>query len=243
MCVCTSACVLCICLVPLYLYVWGKEVEWVNEWEDSFSKSLSCGCHSFVFGWWGSRLLYHSYKSYGRPSCSGILHCIAALWSSLRIISYLSHLGSVFNSESAVVFAKTVNVPIVLMGVQVFPVLFSKWVNRRIGFLAIYCMNAAFWFMNVHTMLTCWHEESIAPLFLPPSLSLCFSLVHVSGFYGVGFSVCSSSYTAAPASIIDLPPLVNPLMGQWSTRFPFCHCYFVFNPFTNKAVYHVPFCL
>lgn len=47
-------CVVCIVHICVFVctcvYAWGKEEkgrsQWVNEWEDSFSISLSCGCHS-----------------------------------------------------------------------------------------------------------------------------------------------------------------------------------------------------
>lgn len=75
--------------------------------------------------------------------------------------------------------------------------------------------------------------------FLPYCDSFLPSILFVSpcliGFYGVCLSACCGSHTAARASIISLPPTVNPLRGLCSGHFPLCHCHFLLNLFTNQS--------
>lgn len=147
------------------------------------------------------------------------------------------HLVSVLNYASAAVFTKRLNCTVRVNGC-----LGSEWIKALVWMLFLFirfreCSHNA-------DMLT-WRRRKkgkrnvVVPVFLPHSISLCFSLVYVQGFHGVWLYVCCNSYTAAPTSIIGLPLTVNPLMGHQSLHFPFCHCHFLFNPFTSRAASHL----
>lgn len=79
-------------------------------------------------------------------SSSGILNYITALWFSPgTVFCCLSHLTLltcfVLQSIAAVVFTKRVNIPIVLMGVHVFPVLFDILLLIQILYECCFLVN------------------------------------------------------------------------------------------------------